>query len=638
MKKISRNFILAISTLLPVFFFPLVLRGINSNGVNKVFQSNYDITPTATLEYDSSDQQNIQITPTSLPYESLAMLLGDGDGEALPTPQPGCTTGPYYDTCAFYPFNYGLPFSSYDAGSHPTDYGCEYSIYTPETYFGNNTGQFNPYCLNNGIIFPRIAFPVDKDILSTYIEFTVDGPYSDSFITDIYGEASVQPEPYDYGPPGQDPISSRAMLPTPVPWRVYSSTTAYNLGDQWELNYTRRTSDLTIILKSIMNQDGWMQGNDASFIFIGGGSSGYRRVVGNDRVPSTYTGAPARLVMRLGNIPHHSISYYWQSAIYNKKLQKTIFDTAKLTSAAQTEARRNQNSLVIIDFGYPLVNTSTIGTTLLYKGPIASTNDILEASKTYLQQYWFESQNYPNSTISFGVGTNNTGDLLCSSQNGTTHGTHWAQMINQLDAWVQQSNYSSKITVYAAIDIESFSGQGLKCGKTVIDPAPASSAINWSEAYSANTDVPYIDFGIVDNLSLGYGLNSSVQPWNGDVYWYLSWGIPEANPLPEIYMPNGSNAENWHQLARISALCINCVAEQLSLNPDWIKGRSMIFLGALTELGDMNCGTSTNTPAMGWTQLYQKLAADVKTDQYPPPFYVSDITLEGKSTADTCLP
>ena len=358
----------------------------------------------------------------------------------------------------------------------------------------------------------------------------------------------------------------------------------------------------------------------------------YRRVIGRDRDPSTYEGAPARLVVRMGTVPHHSISYYWQSAAY--KGGKVTWDDAKIKLAAEVEAKRNQPSLVIIDFGPPMVTSSKIGTVLLFTKPKkipATTEEIKAAIEQYINYYMGMAMNYPNDQLILGVGTNNAGDLLCSQQTASTHSEKWALLIEDLKSYIYSQGYQNKIIVNAAMDFESWEGEGLLCGAVVVDPAPVENAIQWAETYSTLTDVPYIDFGIVDNLALGYGLTQ----WSADSYWYLSWGIPEANPLPEIYIPDGSNASDWQELARISSLCTGCMPEDKFYDPNWLKGRQMIFLGTLTQYGDFNCLDTTNTPAIGWKQLYQKLAVDVWTDQYPFKF-VSDIAKSDGKTADGC--
>jgi hypothetical protein len=317
---------------------------------------------------------------------------------------------------------------------------------------------------------------------------------------------------------------------------------------------------------------------------------------------------------------------------------------------ARKEAQRNRPVLVILDFGATRYRGSDIGTKLVSTTTFVSTTAILDGAKIYIQE--FIENAGENSHLWLGVGTNNTGDMMCTTTIASNHGQAWALMMNDLQAWVAQQGYDGIVQVSAANDFESWAGWKLKCtidGNQLRDPSPPQNALAWAESYSANTDVLLINYGAVDGTAIGLG--NSV--WGADVYWQLSWGIPEAYPLPEVYYLSGANATQWQELARISAICTNCLPEQKAADPNWTKDRTMQFLGSLTNQGEQSkstpCSTSANSPSQGWLQLYRRLVVDVYTDSNFPQ-YSSDITFEDQEnqygqptspaksheTADTC--
>jgi hypothetical protein len=488
-----------------------------------------------------------------------------------------------------------------------------------------------------------VSLPPNQNILASYIEFTVDGPYGTNAITaNIYGQASASPNSFT-GTSTSD-ITNRPTVAPTVAWNIVSANTSYNMGDPWVLGYTRRTPDLTEITNAIMNV-GWQNNNPMAFLFknMTANPIGSRRVISKERAAVT-TFQPARLVIRLGQVPKPSVSYYWQS-VQNVN-GTTIINPTILEIKAKKEAERNQTVLVILDFGATDYDSANIGTKLTSTNISVSTSVILNGSKTYIQKFIQYSQ--PASHLILGVGTNNTGDMMCSTTTASNHGQAWATMMNGLQSWVNQQGYGGIVIVAGANDIESWAGQGLQCGSQLKDPSPPQNALAWAQAYSTITDVPLINYGAVDSVAIGLGNGV----WGADTFWQLSWGIPEIVPFPEIYSTTGGNAAMWQELARFSAICTGCLPEQVASNPGWIKGRTMLFLGALTNQGELSkttpCSTNTNSPSQGWLHLYRRLVVDVSTDSllWPFPQFSSDITFEDQDvglppsqtheTADTC--
>lgn len=561
-----------------------------------------------------------------------------------PTPPPlpiqGCNTatgiGSDFKTCAFY-----VTINEDDAGTKPE---CNnYAISWSEVYFGTcNSGTTS---IVSGFRFQNVSLPPNLSLLASYMEFTIDGPYGANNITaNIYRQASLAPNSFTGTSPAD--ITGRPTVQPTATWNITSTNSIYNMGDPWALGETRRTPDTTSILTAIMNQNGWQSNNPVVFLFknMTSAPTSSRRITAKERLGYS----PARLVVRVGQIPRPSVSYYWQSVHGCSPKKGCTPDNNILAEKARKEAQRNQPVLVILDFGNPKVNSAQMGTTIINRpDKHVSIAKIEIAVKRYISV--FMKNDLTNSKLWLGVGTNNAGDLMCANLGyGTSHGTQWAAMINRLNDWVTQQNYNTaanpdKIKISGASDIETWTGRPdspsiLKCGAQTIPIAPPSEALNWAQAYSAMTNYSYINFGNYSDDAQGLGLNQ----WGADLTWELSWGIPEAYPLPEIYTPTGTLSAKWQTLARYSAICTGsprCQPEIRADDPNWrlIKGRTMQFLGSLTNYGEQNCSINANSPNQGWLQLYRHLVVDLYTDN-DFPAYSSDITYEDSAhqTADTC--
>jgi hypothetical protein len=235
---------------------------------------------------------------------SISYWTAQASSPLGPTPPPpqGCTTGDSFTTCAFY-----VIANEDDAGNKPE---CNnYEIGWPEIYLGScNSGA----SIVSGFRFPNVSLPTNQNILASYIEFTVDGFYGPNAITaNIYGQASTSPNSFTGTSPG-DIIVRPTVQPTAT-WNIRSTNATHNMGDAWHLGSTARTPDVASILNSIMALPGWQNNNSVAFLFKNMASSptSSRRVLAKERVGFN----PARLVVRVGEIPKPSVSYYWQSTI-----------------------------------------------------------------------------------------------------------------------------------------------------------------------------------------------------------------------------------------------------------------------------------------------------------------------------------
>jgi len=105
-------------------------------------------------------------------------------GPIPPTPPiQGCNSatglGASFKTCAFYVVASNIAQTSNDAGMKPE---CLYTISAREIYFGRCNSGTTP--ISSGFRFQNVSIPIPtgQTILSSYVEFTVDGTYTNKIV------------------------------------------------------------------------------------------------------------------------------------------------------------------------------------------------------------------------------------------------------------------------------------------------------------------------------------------------------------------------------------------------------------------------------------------------------------------------
>ena len=275
-------------------------------------------------------------------------------------------------------------------------------------------------------------------------------------------------------------------------------------------------------------------------------------------------------------------------------------DGPTLYNEGCSEGQAPIDGIVVLDFGQPSLQDGTYGTILFdARGSFASIAQIEQAVEQFLRGYWACS---PTMTfVRLGIGTSNF-----RGATGSGHGQAWAALVDAVTGWIDSPpSYASQLAARGAIDFE----MGWN--------TPANSRA-WVEGYAMVTQTPYYNYGDCEGcptagavLSIpGYGLNNS---WTQEDVWYVSYGVPPAFPLPEIYLTNGVNAAQWHQL---------------SLYAHENHGAAMHFLGTMTQFqacaGSGGCPGANNRPGAGWAQLFGALNSDNRTAQQLD--YSTDIT------------
>jgi hypothetical protein len=275
-----------------------------------------------------------------------------------------------------------------------------------------------------------------------------------------------------------------------------------------------------------------------------------------------------------------------------------------LYNEGKAEAQAGRSGLVILDFGQPWVSGSTYGVTLFDQS-----FKTLAQIESALQDWYSGYYNWASSGMFMRVaaGTNNY-----AGSTGYNHGSEWGDMIDRLQAWIElYPNWGDKLAARGGIDVEAWMDQN---NSSIFYGDPTDTA-DWADGYDAATSLPYYNYGSLDGC-MPYG--SCDGPFAIYDYWYASWGVSTAYPLPEIYYlvtytgdTNGGNAAQWWEL---------------SLYGYQQQGGELWFLGSLTQYAAS--GGQGNTPNQGWQQLYNEMSADWRTspgiaDGIP---YSTDIT------------
>jgi len=179
--------------------------------------------------------------------------------------------------------------SSDDAGPNPV-YDCDFSTDWNEIFLGE---CYDGTDITSGFRFPNITLPQGTQVVQAYLEFTVDGPYTDELTLALYGEDTGNAEPFTITnqPKDRTVMDDQDLV---VAWHIPAS-------DRWELNSVQRTPDLTAIVQTVLNRPNWEKGNALAIIVKNAGSASglnrHRRVVGYDRPATTYNGFVPRLVI-----------------------------------------------------------------------------------------------------------------------------------------------------------------------------------------------------------------------------------------------------------------------------------------------------------------------------------------------------
>lgn len=305
-------------------------------------------------------------------------------------------------------------------------------------------------------------------------------------------------------------------------------------------------------------------------------------------------GSGDAFVSTLTPYPHGTTSYYVsntsQSAMYDLGCARGITDS--LYPGAD-------DSFVALFFGMPAtseqVGAGNFGTRLL-NGNIVTTEQIAEAAQAFGQGYWECSP--PDYELTLAVSTSNF-TLSTGDDNVVTfeHGAAWAQMINDINDWVVANGPSTRLRAVGGNDIE------------IAWNTPEASR-EWVDGYASE--------GLWTMYNLGdaqacppIGGPTCDNGWSVEDVWYVSYGATRVRAVPQIYVTNGIQAQQWYELAVYSS------EEQ---------NRKMFIDGILTQyqacrdISDYAdpgsvCRNGDLAPEQAWVSLWDLLNDDPRTQQ-----------------------
>lgn len=279
--------------------------------------------------------------------------------------------------------------------------------------------------------------------------------------------------------------------------------------------------------------------------------------------------------------PLYTVSKYMQTVDTTR-----LYDMGCSLGTAVGNGNRPSDAVVILDFGSPVVFGDGSFGASLFDGVNQKVGKIENAIVEFAHGYWVCSP--WTSTLSLGMGTSNYGSDVTSA-----HGGAWARTVNNAHSEVDANGWGSQVSVVGGSDIE-------------LDWSSPSTASAWAGGYDSDNLYLYYDYGDAAGCppaSPSCGTSNHPE-WNQHDVWYISWGIPPAWPLPEIYRTDGLNADQWHGVAYHGYSHDNSVPDMVGSLTQW------------TACGQRGCDPSVNnTPGVGWSQLWDALNNDPVTQQ-----------------------
>jgi len=243
---------------------------------------------------------------------------------------------------------------------------------------------------------------------------------------------------------------------------------------------------------------------------------------------------------------------------------------------------RQDSAIVVLTLGSPMRRHGTSGTSL-FRTRIASTRQIERAAQAYASGYVRCSKSQ-GPRLHVAIGTSNYGSSVTFG-----HGADWAVMVNRANAWASGQQIRDDLEFAGANDIElGWNG-----------PGPSRA---WVRGYDSRAEWPFYDFGDAGGCP---PRGNCIGAWTQEDLWFVAWGGRSAWPLPQIYTPTRSMAQEWYQL---------------SLYSYKHHGSRMTLVGALSQHAACRqssdpCRGMNNSPSKAWHQLYSLLNSDRRTAQ-----------------------
>jgi hypothetical protein len=296
--------------------------------------------------------------------------------------------------------------------------------------------------------------------------------------------------------------------------------------------------------------------------------------------------------------PGNSVSYYMTSHD-----GQAAYNAGCTLGHAATNGSRPSSERIIMSFGAPGYVTNGSGQITSYGAwfylpgsGYQTTSVIANVVENFGAGFWACSSYTP--TLMIAAGVTSEASLIAG------HGTAWAQMVNQINAYFVAHQYSGQVSARGALDAENETGW-----------ATYTADKAWADAYSSAGSYLYFDYGDAGGCSTT-SYNNSVfcnLSWKQSMFYYLSWGALLAVPFPEIYATSGANASQWKMIVLYAYAYGGATSMDISA--------SLTQYAACSQKG--GCSGTNNTASAGWTQLYNALNSDSRSAQSL--YWASDI-------------
>jgi len=303
--------------------------------------------------------------------------------------------------------------------------------------------------------------------------------------------------------------------------------------------------------------------------------------------------------------PPSTTSYYVVTAD-----SKTLHDAGRDLALGQIAAGLNQDSVVALLFRAPTFKNNQYGVAGL--GGVTPLSTVATLVEDFASGYYNALGNNNTLHVRIAITTSNGTTQCEGSQVTFGHGQAWSQMVNSVASWVISQGYSGQVDIAGGSDMEpsddvwkarsacSSAGQPQWAGR--------DDTRHWVDGYTSVFPLRFLydvgDAGGCPQTGTTVVARSCNGGFDQEDIWFLSWGAPPSEPLPEIYTINGSMAAQWQQLSLYGSLAHN---------------GNIIISGALTMSGTcttVGCSAAfKNTPAQGWQQLSSALNGDPRTKQ-----------------------
>lgn len=262
-----------------------------------------------------------------------------------------------------------------------------------------------------------------------------------------------------------------------------------------------------------------------------------------------------------------------------------------------SEARRLRphrnvpDAIAVLAFGRPRHQRGRWGASL-FGDRFVTTDAIERAGHAYARGYATCAGSRTRTRLEVVLGTSNYGSAVSRK-----HGRARARLVNGANEWLDRHGLDRFVRFAGGSDIElGWNG-------------PAVSR-RWVRGYDSVARWRFYNFGDAAGCA---PRGNCLGAWTQEDVWFVSWGANSAWPLPQIYTPTGSMAQQWYRL---------------SLYSYQRHGERMTIVGALSQRQACRqssdpCWGINNSPGRAWRQLQRLLNRDRRTAQ--PLIWLTDL-------------